>query len=107
VRLWTDDGVPSPELSIEPTRTLAELTAAIHAAASRLAEHERHLEMFIGKRPAAPFPQRLEKDRQALCGHAFERDHRVVETVGSHRQVHTDQPFMASQQVPISMNLSR
>ena len=42
VRLLTDDDAPSPELSTEParTRTRAELTAAIHAAASRLGEHE-------------------------------------------------------------------
>jgi hypothetical protein len=44
VRLLTDDGAPSPELSAEPARTLAELTAAIHSTACRLAEHElRHL----------------------------------------------------------------
>lgn len=48
VRLLTDDGAPSPELDTEPARTLAELTAAIHAAASRLGEHElRHLELAI------------------------------------------------------------
>jgi hypothetical protein len=48
VRLLTDDGAPSRELSAEPARTLAELTAAIHAAASRLGEHElRHLELAI------------------------------------------------------------
>jgi hypothetical protein len=48
VPLLTDDGQPSPELSTEPARTLAELTAAIHAAACRLGEHElRHLELFI------------------------------------------------------------
>lgn len=44
----TDDGEPSPELSTEPARSLAELTAAIHAAACRLGEHElRHLELAI------------------------------------------------------------
>lgn len=48
VRLLTDDGAPSPELSAEPARTLAELTAAIHVAACRLGEHElRHLENII------------------------------------------------------------
>jgi hypothetical protein len=48
VRLLTDDGAPSPELNTEPARTLAELTAAIHAAACRLGEHElRHLELAI------------------------------------------------------------
>ncbi|HSV71055.1 MAG TPA: hypothetical protein VLI72_13170 [Methylibium sp.] len=48
MRLLTDDGAPSPELSTEPARTLAELTAAIHAAACRLGEHElRHLELVI------------------------------------------------------------
>lgn len=48
VRLMTDDGAPSPELNSEPTRTLAELTAAIRAAACRLGEHElRHLELVI------------------------------------------------------------
>lgn len=48
VRLLTDDGAPSPGLGSEPARTLAELTAAIHAAAYRLGEHElRHLELVI------------------------------------------------------------
>jgi hypothetical protein len=48
VRLLTDYGEPSPELSAEPARTLAELTATIHAAACRLGEHElRHLELVI------------------------------------------------------------
>ncbi|MBQ0929755.1 hypothetical protein KAK03_04585 [Ideonella sp. 3Y2] len=48
VRLLTDDGTPSPELSTEPARTLVELTAAVHAAACRLGEHElRHLEQAI------------------------------------------------------------
>ena len=48
VHLLTDDGAPSPELSAEPARTLAALTAAIHAVACRLGEHElRHLELFI------------------------------------------------------------
>lgn len=48
VRLLTDEGAPSPELNTEPARTLAELTAAIHAAACRLGEHElRHLELAI------------------------------------------------------------
>ncbi|HSV71242.1 MAG TPA: hypothetical protein VLI72_14130 [Methylibium sp.] len=32
VRLLTDDGEPSPELSTDPACTLAELTAASHAA---------------------------------------------------------------------------
>lgn len=48
VRLLTDDGAPSPELSTESARTLAELTAAIHVVACRLGEHElRHLELVI------------------------------------------------------------
>jgi len=48
VRLLTDDGAPSPELNTEPAHTLAELTAAIHAAACRLGEQElRHLELVI------------------------------------------------------------
>ena len=48
VRLLTDDGAPSPGLSTAPARPLAELTAAIHAAACRLGEHElRHLELVI------------------------------------------------------------
>jgi len=48
VRLLTDDGAPSSELNTGPARTLAELTAAIHAAACRLGEHElRHLELVI------------------------------------------------------------
>ncbi|MBQ0941995.1 hypothetical protein KAK07_01470 [Ideonella sp. 4Y16] len=48
LRLLTDDGTPSPELSTEPARTLADLTAAIHAAACCLGEHElRHLEQAI------------------------------------------------------------
>lgn len=48
VRLLTDDGAPSPELSTEPARTQAELTAAIHAAACRLGEHElRHLQLAV------------------------------------------------------------
>jgi hypothetical protein len=48
VRLLTDEGAPSPELNTEPARTLAELTADIHAAASRLSERElRHLELAI------------------------------------------------------------
>jgi hypothetical protein len=48
VRLLTDDGEPSPELSTEPARRLGELTAAIHASACRLGEHElRHLELAI------------------------------------------------------------
>ena len=52
VRLLTDDGAPSPELSAEPARALAELTVAIHAAACRLGEHElRHLALVIALQP--------------------------------------------------------
>jgi hypothetical protein len=35
----TEDGAPSPELSTEPARMLAELTAAIHAVTCRLGKH--------------------------------------------------------------------
>ncbi|WP_092948398.1 hypothetical protein [Roseateles sp. YR242] len=38
VHLLTDEGQPSPELSTEPARLLAELAAAIHATAWRLGE---------------------------------------------------------------------
>lgn len=51
VRLLTDDGAPSPELNTELAHMLAELTAAIHAAACRLGEHElRHVELAIALR---------------------------------------------------------
>ncbi|WP_296554733.1 hypothetical protein [Pigmentiphaga sp.] len=48
VRLLTDDGAPSPELTTEPARLLAEVAAALHAAAGRLGEHELlHLDNFL------------------------------------------------------------
>jgi len=48
VHLLTDEGQPSPELSTEPARLLAELAAAIHATAWRLGEPElRALEQCI------------------------------------------------------------
>ena len=46
VRLLPNGSAPSPKLSTEPARTLAELTTVIHAAACRPGEHElRHLEL--------------------------------------------------------------
>jgi len=48
VHLLTGEGQPSPELSTEPARLLAELAAAIHATAWRLGEPElRALEQCI------------------------------------------------------------
>ncbi len=47
VRLLTDEGKPSPELSEEPARTLAELEAALHARAGHLGERElQHLQVM-------------------------------------------------------------
>jgi hypothetical protein len=48
VRLLTDEGKPSPELSEEPARTLAELAAVLHAKANRLGECElQHLQVMV------------------------------------------------------------
>ncbi|QPF74661.1 hypothetical protein G8A07_18210 [Roseateles sp. DAIF2] len=48
VHLLTDEGQPSPELSTEPARLVAELAAAIHATAWQLGEPElRCLEQCI------------------------------------------------------------
>jgi hypothetical protein len=48
IPLLTDDGQASPDLSTESLRRLADLAAAIHAAAWQLSESELHaLERFI------------------------------------------------------------
>lgn len=48
VRLLTDEGSPSPELSEEPARTLAELASVLHAKAGHLGERElQHLQVMV------------------------------------------------------------
>lgn len=47
-RLLTDDGLPAPGVGAGPVRLLAELAAAIHAAAPELGERElRALEQCV------------------------------------------------------------